>query len=479
MSLVHASRLYNKSIVVMKMLGWAWRWAEWWVEYGDNWEPLLEPGEKEENMTKEELKIVDSTQESRCEAARKCRLTALSAALRNREYDKEEGDDTVALDRALRALLHTPELVGPLESYEIDFFAEWLARAYRSKSRLLGYGDDKIPIKNSVGTVHIDDKSPKYILGSRRLPGKQELLDGAVFEIDINDVDDFLKPETYDDGTLVTPESLNPPKKERVSKKPNSESTKSKLSMQGTKSLLGSVTESTVLSPGDVAEAATLSEMKSLDTANATPKRKRRLPKSAGEKAGSSQKKKGLPPKTTDVKAGSAAQNFGRPRKKPVGEASSSPKRRGRPPNSIRPPHTHPSADADDTAVRAGSDIAEGNKKRRRSPETVPELPYKRKYVRRKVGDKKKEDDGGTLPYAESVSISEQASDEDDIPIATYVRQWKQSQGETLPTVKVESDCSDDSSESESEIPLPEMTLRQRGRRQGKMKVVSTMWSGT
>jgi Tfp pilus assembly major pilin PilA len=109
----------------------------------------------------------------------------------------------------------------------------------------------------------------------------------------------------------------------------------------------------------------------------------------------------------------------------------------------------------------------------------VPELPYKRKYVRRKVGDKKKQDDGGTLPYAESASFSEQATDENDIPIATYVRQWKQSQGETLPTVKVESDCSDDSSESESEIPLPEMTLRQRGRRQGKMKVVSTMWSGT
>ena len=67
MSFSHASRLYNKSIVVMKMLGWAWRWAEWWVEFGDNWEPLLEPGEKEENMSKEELKIVDSTRESQGE----------------------------------------------------------------------------------------------------------------------------------------------------------------------------------------------------------------------------------------------------------------------------------------------------------------------------------------------------------------------------------------------------------------------------
>ena len=208
MSLAHAARLYNKAIIVMKMLGWAWRWAEWWVEFGDNWEPLLEPGEKEEEMTKEQLKIVDTTRESRCAAARKCRLAALGAALRNREYDKEEGDDFVALDRALRAVLHTREIVGPLEQFEIDFYAEWLARVYRSKSRLLGFGDDKIPVQEYVRLVHVDDGSPKYELGARRLPGKQELPEGEIFESDFHDVDDFLKPETFEDGTLVTPESL-------------------------------------------------------------------------------------------------------------------------------------------------------------------------------------------------------------------------------------------------------------------------------
>lgn len=208
MSWAHASRLFNKAVIVMKMLGWAWRWAEWWVEFGDNWEPLLEPGEREEDMTKEELKIVDSTRESRCEAARRCRLAAFGAALRNRDYDREPGDDRVALHRALTAILHTPELVGPLEQYEIDFFAEWLARAYRSKSRLLGFGDDKIPIHDNVRTLHIDDQSPKYVLGARRLPGKQELPNGKVFETGFRDVDDFLKPEMYDDGTLVTEDSL-------------------------------------------------------------------------------------------------------------------------------------------------------------------------------------------------------------------------------------------------------------------------------
>jgi hypothetical protein len=462
----------------MKMLGWAWRWAEWWVEYGDNWEPLLEPCEKEENMTKEELKIVDSTRESRCEAARKCRLTALSAALRNREYDKEEGDDTVALDRALRALLHTPELVGPLESYEIDFFAEWLGRAYRSKSRLLGYGEDKIPIKDSIGTVHIDDKSPKYIIGSRRLPGKQELPDGTVFETDFNDVDDFLKPETYEDGTLVTSESLKPPRKKRVHTNPDSESKKSKMSRRGMKSLFGSVDESTVSSPGDGAEAATHSATASVNTATATPKRRGRPPKSARKMEGSSSKETGLKPKTTDGKAASTPKKMGRPRKKPVGKATSPPKRRDRLPKSNRTPDTKHSADADDTAVGAGFHVAERTKRRRSPPERRFEVRKKRKYVRRKGVGKKDQDDAGTLPYAESVSVLEQATDEDDIPIASYVRRWKQTHGETLPTEKVESESSDDSSECVPEIPLSEMTPTQRARTRGKMNAVSTMWRG-
>jgi hypothetical protein len=373
--------------------------------------------------------------------------------LRNREYDKEEGDDTVALDRALRALLHTPELVGPLESYEIDFFAEWLGRVYRSKSRLLGYGEDKIPIKNSIGTVHMDDKSPKYILGSRRLPGKQELPDGTVFETDINDVDDFLKPETYEDGTLVTPESLKPPKKERVRKSSDSENKKSKLSKRGTKSLFGSVDESTLFSRRDGDEAATHSETASFDTATATPKRKGGPPKSASEKAGSSSKKKGSP-KMTDVKVDSTTNTMGQRRKKPIGEATSPSKRRGGRPKPIRTPDTHSSADADDTAVGTGSAIAERTKKRRRSPAKMVELPNDHKVARRKDANKKERNDNGTMPYAESVSILELASDEDDLPIASFVRRWKQSQSETLPTEKVGSESTGDSSECESETPL-------------------------
>lgn len=204
MSYAHASRLLNAAFSVMESLGWVWRWAEWWVSYGDNWEPFLEPHEKEENMTKAQLRIVDSTKESRCADARKCRLAALGAALRNRKYDDEKGDNRVALDRALRAMLHTQSLVGPLEGFEVDFFAEWLGRAYRTKSRLLGFGEDKISVASDGHCVHIEDKSPKYELGSRPLPGKHELAKGEIFESDVREIDDFLKPEILDNGIVVT-----------------------------------------------------------------------------------------------------------------------------------------------------------------------------------------------------------------------------------------------------------------------------------
>jgi len=211
MSFAHASRLLNLSILVLHTLGWAWRWAEWWILYKDSWEPLLEPGQKEEDMTNEEKRIVESTQNSRCEDARKCRLAALGAALRNRSFDGVENGDTVLLDRAFRAMLHTKSLVGPLEEWEIDFFAEWLGIAYRSKSRLLGFGEDKIAVRPSRGCVlEGPDRIPKYTLGARRLPGLQELLPGQVFEIDFDDPDDFLKPERFKDGTLVTKAALNP-----------------------------------------------------------------------------------------------------------------------------------------------------------------------------------------------------------------------------------------------------------------------------
>jgi hypothetical protein len=198
-----ASRLMNHSIVVLRVLGWAWRWAEWWVEYESNWEPLLEPGQKEKDLTKKELKIVDSTQESRCDDARKCRLAAVGAALRHRCYDTDEGFDNESFDRAIRAVLNTPSLVGPFEKVEIDFLAEWLGRAYRSKSYLLGLGDDKVPVAKDVFCLHIDDKTPKYELGDRPIPGKKQLRDGKIFETDVNEPDDYLKPEVGEHGELL------------------------------------------------------------------------------------------------------------------------------------------------------------------------------------------------------------------------------------------------------------------------------------
>jgi hypothetical protein len=188
----HASELFHASVNIMRTLGWAWRWAEWWVMSGDNWEPLLEPGQVEEEMTQEELKIVHSDPDSRCRDARQCRLAAFGAALRNRDYDKEDGDDQNPLERALTAVMSTKSLVGPLKKKEIEFFVTWLALAYRSKSRILGFGDDKTPVASDSFCVHQDDGSPKYELGSRPLPGKAVPLKG-VFEPTVEEVDDFLK----------------------------------------------------------------------------------------------------------------------------------------------------------------------------------------------------------------------------------------------------------------------------------------------
>lgn len=205
MSISHASRLLNSAIVVMNYLGWAWRWAEWWVEYGSNWEPLIEPGQDEKKMSKEQLKIVDSTAESRCADARRCRLAAFGAALRNRSYDDVEDGPTVMLERALRAVLNTPALVGPLTNLEIDFFVQWLGIAYRSNSRLLGFGAEKIVVDETApSSIHEDDKSPKFVLGGRRLPGEQVLSEGEVFETNFTEIDDFLKPERLEDGMLYS-----------------------------------------------------------------------------------------------------------------------------------------------------------------------------------------------------------------------------------------------------------------------------------
>uniref|UniRef100_A0A7R9VW46 PHD-type domain-containing protein n=1 Tax=Pseudictyota dubia TaxID=2749911 RepID=A0A7R9VW46_9STRA len=199
MTVAHAAILFHFGEKVLSCFGWAWRWADWWVQAGDNWEPLIEPGQDESLMTDEELKKVSTTPESRCEDARRCRLSAFGAALRNRDYDNVPGDDQVALDNAMRAILHTKSLVGPLKQNEIDFFADWLGRVYRSNSSLLGFGDDKIPI-DPEACKHVSDGSRKDELGLRPLPGKQTLRIGSVFETGIHEVDDFLKEQTLPDA---------------------------------------------------------------------------------------------------------------------------------------------------------------------------------------------------------------------------------------------------------------------------------------
>lgn len=187
----HASTLLHYAISnIMRTLGWAWRWAEWWVELGDNWEPLLEDDQDEEDIMNEEVMSI-STPESRCIDARKCRLAAFGAALRNRDYDTEDGVDQESLERALVEVLRTKSLVGPMEDDEIDFFITWLVLAYRSKSPLLGFGDDKTPVATDAFCIHQDDGSPKYILGSRPLPGNVGPPNSVLQHVE--DVDDFLK----------------------------------------------------------------------------------------------------------------------------------------------------------------------------------------------------------------------------------------------------------------------------------------------
>ena len=197
------SKLLHGAMMVMRMLGWAWRWAEWWVQYGSTWEPLLEPGQDESKMTARELRIVESSKESRMSDARRCRLAAFGAALRNRSYDTEKGFNTEAFERALRAVLYTRSLVGPLEEFEIDFFTDLLGRAYRSKSRLLGFGNDKIPVANEAFCLHLDDKSPKFELGDRPLPGNRVPSHGYVFEEPVLEPDDYLKYKNDENGNEV------------------------------------------------------------------------------------------------------------------------------------------------------------------------------------------------------------------------------------------------------------------------------------
>lgn len=229
MSLDCAAQIFNAGIRVLNSLGWAWKWASWWVNYGDVWEPLLEEGQKEADMTKEQLKIVDSTPISRREDARKCRLAAFGAALRNRDFDKEEGDDQDTLRYAIRAIFNTPSLVGPLSRAEIAFYVDWLSRVYRSKSPRLGLGDKKVPVyevwddekpdEKYPNPNFFDDKSPKFMLGSRPLPGKS-CRPNHIFE-NVEEKDDFFDNEK-DIKPLVETWPSNSSSKSKSTKKKKS-----------------------------------------------------------------------------------------------------------------------------------------------------------------------------------------------------------------------------------------------------------------
>lgn len=220
MSFECAASIFNNGIRVLNCLGWAWQWAKWWVAHGDSWEPLLEEGQVESKMTKEELKIVDSTPSSRRSDARRCRLIAFSAALRNRDYDKLDGDDLGALSNALQAIVNTSSLVGPLSAKEKDFFVEWLGRVYRSKSHLLGLGDNKIPVAEawSEGSfVYYPDQTPKFELGKKSLPGKVESNDLS------DDIDDFFENENEISPSGALQEKLKTPKKKKGGNTPSEE----------------------------------------------------------------------------------------------------------------------------------------------------------------------------------------------------------------------------------------------------------------
>ena len=156
----HAASMLHFAIDILRTLGWAWRWAEWWIEERDSWQPQEEQDGDVGRIT--------SSQQSRALDVRRCRLQDVGAALRNREYDNVENG---TLEKALTAVLSTKSIVGPLEKDEIEFFTMWLSLAYRSRARKLGFGVDKVPASGDGFCVRNDGKL-KHELGNRRLPGK-------------------------------------------------------------------------------------------------------------------------------------------------------------------------------------------------------------------------------------------------------------------------------------------------------------------
>ena len=177
MTYTDAAQLLSWSVQIMRTLGWAWRWEEWWVEKNYRWECYLpylneDAGETPDDYTDEEKRVFHSTEASRRADSRDCRLVDFSAALRNRNYDTPGGYDNDSLCRALKAILDKKSIVGPLKDFEKQILMEWLPRAYRSESKNLGFGENKMEIGDAEFCYFGGERCPKFELGDRPLPGK-------------------------------------------------------------------------------------------------------------------------------------------------------------------------------------------------------------------------------------------------------------------------------------------------------------------
>jgi len=64
--------------------------------------------------------------------------------------------------------------------------------------------------------VHFHDKSPKYELGRRQLPGQKLLSKGTIFEKDIKEVDNFMRTPPAPKETNQLLDHMKIPKKKRV-----------------------------------------------------------------------------------------------------------------------------------------------------------------------------------------------------------------------------------------------------------------------
>jgi hypothetical protein len=219
-----ASKALYAASRVLSNLSWAWRWADWWITHGDNYEM---PDEADKRPAFRRSQEVTSERMLRLADARSCRLAALSAALRERAYDKQKGLEFEVLEAGLRKVVKCSRLIGTLSAAQVDFVVMWCARAYRARiDSVIGIGDYKVKLDDSVVWCEVKDgvaenevsqegesegeggkeadraaeasgtKKRKDELGSRSLPGMQTVLalvEGRVveFESDKNDFDDF------------------------------------------------------------------------------------------------------------------------------------------------------------------------------------------------------------------------------------------------------------------------------------------------